>query len=209
VLPFIGIVGVASLALVLAYSLLALIAVLVWRAQRHSRAQPQLPPITILKPLCGNEPGLYDHLRSFCEQDYPRYQIIFGVGDPKDPALAIASQLKAEYPDLRIDLVVDPQQHGHNRKISSLINMLRHAEHDLLVMADSDAFVQPDYLAHVTTPLLDPQVGLVTCLYHSEPTKLVWSRLGAMYVNEWYMPSVLMAWLFGHQNYASGQALSA
>ncbi|MGH8208172.1 MAG: bacteriohopanetetrol glucosamine biosynthesis glycosyltransferase HpnI, partial [Steroidobacteraceae bacterium] len=123
------------------------------------------------------------------------------------PALAVVARLVAEFPELPIDVVVDPQQHGHNRKISSLINMLKRARHDVLVMADSDAFVGPDYLASVAAPLLDKKVGLVTCLYQDEPTQLIWSRLGAMYINEWYMPSVLLAWLFGHQNYVSGQTL--
>jgi ceramide glucosyltransferase len=103
--------------------------------------------------------------------------------------------------------VVDPRQHGGNRKVSSLINMLGRARHDVLVMADSDAYVGPDYLTTVTAPLLDRKVGLVTCIYHGEPTERVWSRLGAMYVNEWYMPSVLLARLFGHEGYASGQTL--
>jgi ceramide glucosyltransferase len=115
--------------------------------------------------------------------------------------------LREEFPALAIDVVVDPRQHGHNRKISSLINMLKYARHDVLVMADSDAFVGPDYLTQVTAPLLDARVGLVTCLYEGEPTQLIWSRLGAMYINEWYMPSVLLAWLFGHEDYVSGQTL--
>jgi ceramide glucosyltransferase len=85
--------------------------------------------------------------------------------------------------------------------------MLGRARHDVLLIADSDAFAGPDYLATVTAPLLDRKVGLVTCLYHGEPTGCIWSRLGAMYVNEWYMPSVLLARLFGHQGYASGQTL--
>src|SRR6185437_10708189 len=175
--------------------------------RRISGAPAKLPPVTVLKPLCGAEPGLYDHLRSFCLQDYPEFQIVFGVGEADDPAIEVAGRLRAQFPKLAIDVVVDPRQHGHNRKISSLINMLKHARHDVLVMADSDAFVGRDYRTSVTAPLLDKKVGLVTCLYHGEPTHLVWSRLGAMYINEWYMPSVLLAWLFGHENYVSGQTL--
>jgi ceramide glucosyltransferase len=125
VYPLIEAIGIASLALAPVYSLLALVAVLVSCTRRKPRARPQPPPVTLLKPLCGIEPGLYEHLRSFCEQAYPRYQIVFGVSDGKDPALPIAIQLKREYPDLRIDVVVDPKQHGHNRKISSLINMMK------------------------------------------------------------------------------------
>ena len=166
-----------------------------------------LPAVTVLKPLCGAEPGLYENLRSFCRQDYPEFQIVFGVCERSDPALAVANRLLLEFPELRIDVVIDPRQHGGNRKVSSLINMLRHARHDVLVMADSDAYVGSDYLSTVTTPLLDREVGLVTCIYHGEPTARIWSRLGAMYVNEWYMPSVLLARLFGHEGYASGQTL--
>jgi ceramide glucosyltransferase len=200
-------IAVASLALAAAYASLALVAVIVWRTRGTSGAPVKLPPVTVLKPLCGAEPGLYENLRSFCRQEYPEFQIVFGVGDAQDPALSVAARLVEEFPSVPIDIVVDPRQHGHNRKISNLINMLKHARHDVLVMADSDAFVGPDYLASVTAPLLDKKVGLVTCLYQGEPTQLIWSRLGAMYINEWYMPSVLLAWLFGHRNYASGQTL--
>jgi ceramide glucosyltransferase len=150
---------------------------------------------------------LYEHLRSFCRQDYPDFQIVFGVRDPADPACEVVQKLAAEFPSLPIDLVINPQQHGSNCKTSNLINMFVRARHDVLVMADSDAFVGPDYLANVTAPLSDPGVGLVTCLCRGVPTRPLWSRLGAMYINEWYMPSVLLAWLFGHQGYASGQTL--
>jgi len=203
----IGIVGVGTLALAAAYALLTLVAVLVWHGRKLARPPLKLPPVTVLKPLCGAEPGLYENLRTFCQQDYPEFQIVFGVGDADDPALAVVARVVAEFPRLPIEVVINPQQHGHNRKISSLINMLEHARYDMLVMADSDAFVRPDYLSSVTAPLLDRKVGLVTCLYYGEPTHPVWSRLGAMYINEWYMPSVLLAWLFGHENYVSGQTL--
>jgi ceramide glucosyltransferase len=203
----IGTLGVVALILAAAYASLALVAVLVWGRRKSTSAPAQLPPVTVLKPLCGAEPGLYENLRSFCLQSYPEFQIVFGVGDHKDPALAVVARLVAEFPNLCLDVVVNPQQHGYNRKISSLINMLEHARHDVLVMADSDVSVRPDYLTCVTAPLLDRKVGLVTCMYHGEPTRPVWSRLGAMYINEWYMPSVLLAWLFGHENYVSGQTL--
>jgi ceramide glucosyltransferase len=200
-------IGLISLAVAAGYALLALVAVLIWRSRQGAKPPARLPPVTVLKPLCGAEPGLYENLRSFCQQDYPEFQIVFGVRDRDDPALAVVARLLAEFPSLPIDVVVDPRQHGSNRKVSSLINMLGRARHDVLVMADSDAYVGPDYLTTVTTPLLDRKVGLVTCIYHGEPTPRIWSRLGAMYVNEWYMPSVLLARLFGHEGYASGQTI--
>jgi ceramide glucosyltransferase len=200
-------IGDASLAAAAGYAVLSLLAVLRWRF--HQPATPAGPqaPVTVLKPLCGAEPGLYEHLRSFCRQDYAQYQIVFGVHDPADPALAQVQRLVSEFPSLAIDVVINPQQHGSNHKISNLIGMLGCARHDVLVIADSDVFVGPDYLSTVTAPLRDAHVGLVTCLYQDVPTARPWSRLGAMYINEWYMPAVLLAWLFGHQSYVSGQTL--
>ena len=200
-------IGLISLSVASGYALLALLAVLIWKGREGAKPAVKLPPVTVLKPLCGAEPGLYENLRSFCHQDYPQFQIVFGVCDRDDPALHVVERLVAEFPRVPIDVVIDPRQHGGNRKVSSLINMLGRARHDVLVMADSDAYVGPDYLTSVTAPLLDRKVGLVTCLYHGEPTARIWSRLGAMYVNEWYMPSVLLARLFGHEGYASGQTL--
>jgi ceramide glucosyltransferase len=200
-------VGLVALVVAAGYAVMALVAVVVWQTKEGVKGDGKLPPVTVLKPLCGAEPGLYENLRSFCQQDYPEFQIVFGVRDRDDPALAVVNRLLTEFPSLPIDVVIDPRQHGSNRKVSSLINMLSRARHDMFVMADSDALVGPDYLKTVTAPLLDRKVGLVTCIYHGEPTARIWSRLGAMYVNEWYMPSVLMARLFGHQGYTSGQTI--
>jgi ceramide glucosyltransferase len=200
-------VGFVCLGLAAGYALVTVVAVLVWRMQRGPNKARSMPPVTVLKPLCGAEPGLYEHLCSFCRQDYPEFQIVFGVRDAADPACAVVKRLVAEFPSVPIELVINPQLHGSNLKISNLINMLPYARHDTLAMADSDAFVATDYLATVTAPLLDPDVGLVTCIYRGTPTKGIWSRLGAMYINEWYVPSVLVAWLFGYQGYVSGQTV--
>jgi ceramide glucosyltransferase len=199
--------GLAGLGVAAGYSLLTLIAVLAWRSRGAQVVPDVLPPVTLLKPLCGAEPGLYEHLRGFCVQNYRDYEIVFGVRDEADPACAVARRLMAEYPALPTQLVIDPRLHGTNHKISNLINMLARAHHDYFVMADSDAFVEPDYLATVTAPLLDPRVGLVTCTYRGVPTDGIWSRLGAMYINEWYAPSILVAWLFGYRGYVSGQTM--
>jgi ceramide glucosyltransferase len=199
--------GIACLVLAVSYAVLVLVAVFVWQIGRAPTNSLRTPPVTLLKPLCGAEPDLYHHLRSFCQQDHPEFQIVFGVRDPADPALAVVERLVAEFPWLPIDVVVNPQQHGSNCKISNLINMMARARHDVLVMADSDTFVGRDYLSAVTAPLLDKNVGLVTCIYRGVPTERIWSRLGAMYINEWYVPSVLLAWLFGYRGYVSGQTL--
>ncbi len=202
-----AIIGFASLAVAASYAVISLLAVLVWNRPRAALNSLRLPPVTVLKPLCGAEPGLYANLRTFCEQNYPEYQIVFGVRDLADPALAVVERLRAEFPSLPIDVVVNPRLHGSNFKVSNLINMIALARHDVLTMADSDACVGCDYLRTVTAPLLDHKVGLVTSIYRDVPTQPIWSRLGAMYINEWYMPSVLLAWLFGYKGYVSGQTM--
>ncbi len=199
--------GFLSLTAAAGYLALAVCAAVATHLRRLPKSAEVQPPITILKPLCGAEPGLHNNLRSFCLQNYPRFEIIFGVRDAADPACAVVGRLISEFGSLPIGLVVDPTLHGSNRKVSNLINMLPHAKHELLVMADSDALVREDYLATVAAPMNDGGVGLVTCLYRAVPTGGIWSRLGAMYVNEWYMPLVMLSWLFGYRGYVSGQTL--
>jgi ceramide glucosyltransferase len=153
-------------------------------------------PVTILKPLHGEDAELYDNLRSFARQLYPVFQIVFGVREPTDPAIDIVRRLIADHPDGDFALVVEPRVSGTNFKVSNLENMLAAAKHPILVIADSDMRVDRDYLAAVTGPLADPQTGLVTCLYRGRPADARWSRLGAMFVNHGFLPSALVGeWL--------------
>jgi len=151
-----------------------------------------LPPVTVLKPLHGAEPHLYENLVSFCRQTHPQFQIIFGVRRSHDPAIEIVHRLQAEFPDLDLTLVLDPAIHGTNYKVSNLINMLAAAKHEIFVIADSDMAVPPDYLAILATALKDPEIGLVTCLYAGHPLEGVWSKLGAAHINHGFFPSVLV-----------------
>jgi len=154
---------------------------------------PDRPAVSILKPLHGMEPGLYENLRSFAEQDYPAGQIILGVNDPGDGALAAARILIRDFPSRGIALVVDTRVNGSNRKVANLENMLETARHDILVLADSDMRVDRHYLATVTAPLHDPGTGVVTCLYKAVSTGGTWSELGAVHINFGFLPGALVA----------------
>src|SRR5271170_4280785 len=101
-------------------------------------AAPVFRPVTVLKPLCGKEPRLYECLRSFCEQDYPDMQIVFGVGNSEDDAIAVVEQLIAEFPGRDLALMVNGGMHGSNLKVGNLINMAHLAKHDIIVVSDSD-----------------------------------------------------------------------
>jgi ceramide glucosyltransferase len=166
------------------------------------------PAVTILKPLCGAEPETYECLRSFCLQNYPQFQIVFGLIDADDPAVPIVERLQRELPSLDLVLSVEPRRHGNNPKVSNLINMMAHARHDYLVIADSDVRVEDNYLANLVPSLLDKDVGIVTCCYRGIPRPGIWSLLGAMYINGWFMPSVRVAALCGYRSFAFGATIA-
>ncbi|HEV3180485.1 MAG TPA: bacteriohopanetetrol glucosamine biosynthesis glycosyltransferase HpnI [Steroidobacteraceae bacterium] len=199
--------GTALAALAMGYTILASIALRVRRAPEHPVSLP-VPPTTILKPLCGSEPGLYEGLRSLCEQSTAGMQIICGVRDADDPALHAVRRLQREFPRLDLQIAANPTQHGASAKVSNLINMLPFARHDYLIIADSDVRVTPDYLERVTAPLLKEGVGIVTCLYRGCPRPGLWSLLGSLFINEWFMPSARVAALLGSRSFAFGATIA-
>ena len=150
------------------------------------------PPVSVLKPLHGAEPGLYGNLRSFAEQDYPEFQLVFGVRDRTDSALPVARTLISDRPRCDIELVVDPRAGDSNLKVANLENMLPAARHGLMVLVDSDMRVGRDYLRVVTAPLADPATGVVTCLYKAVPGAGFWSQLAALHINFGFLPSALV-----------------
>jgi ceramide glucosyltransferase len=156
------------------------------------------PGVTILKPLCGAEPGLATNLASFCVQAYPGpVQIVFGVSEVSDAAAAVVPQLATKFPQADIELVVGTYLHGANRKISNLMHMVSRARHELIVLSDSDINVDHTYLRQVVAALAEPGVGLVTCLYRGTSDAGLASRLAAMAINHHFLPNVLVALRLG------------
>lgn len=154
--------------------------------------------VSLIKPLHGIYPGMAAVLEGFCDQDYPApVQIVFGVQDPADPAIALIEDLQARRPDIDIELVIDITQHGINRKISNLINITARARHPLLVHSDADIAVTPDYLRRVNAALRVGGVGAVTCLYVGADDGSPWSRLGAMALNYGFLPNAVLGKVLG------------
>jgi ceramide glucosyltransferase len=150
------------------------------------------PPVTVLKPLRGGGDALYDDLATFCRQDYPAWQIVFGVDDPTDPAVAVVRRLRRAFPDVDIALAVGSLP-GANRKVANVLQMMRHARHDVLVLSDADVRVRPDYLASVVAPLADPEVGLTTCLYRAVGGRGLPALVESLLINTWFVPMALTA----------------
>ena len=158
-----------------------------------SPASRPLPPVSILKPLKGTDPDIYESFRSHCLQNYPEYEIIFGGSDPDDPAVASVQQLQREFPDRSIQLVVCPNKLGANVKVSNLEQMLPAAHYQHLLVNDSDIHVESDYLRRVVAPLADLHVGMVTCLYRGVAASTVGSQLESLGISTDFCAGVLVA----------------
>jgi len=173
-----------------------------WSANTFQQAKIKLrldaaaaahPPVSILKPLKGVDPEIYESFRSHCLQDYPDYEIIFGASDPDDPAVASVRRLQAEFPQRRIEMVICHDSSGPNVKVTNLVQMARVARHNILIVNDSDIRVEREYLQQVTTPLQSERVGLVTCLYRGAVAPTLGSRLEALGISSDFCAGVLAA----------------
>ncbi len=172
----------------IAYNLLTIVAGWSFAREWHPLLPiEQLPPISILKPLKGCDPQMYETFRSQCMQHYGTYEIVFGVNDARDEAIPYVEQLQREFPRLPIRLVVSERVLGENRKVSNLVQMLAAAKHDIAVVNDSDIRVGTTYLQEAVSTLVNgtegksgPDIGLVTCLYRGIPTRNLWSRIEAL-----------------------------
>jgi ceramide glucosyltransferase len=193
-LQFIGVLGCFSSSIYYLICLWSARAFLGDRKAGEDAGQTYVfPPVSILKPLKDTDPDIYQCFRSHCWQDYPEYEIIFGVSDPGDPAVASVEQLQREFPDHAIRLVVSPNKLGANLKVSNLAQMLQAARYQHLLVNDSDIRVERDYLRRIIAPLADEHVGLVTCLYRGVAASTLGSELESLGISTDFCPGVLVA----------------
>ncbi len=189
----------AACAALAAFSSMVYYALCLWSALRflHGRqADKSVRPtqaVSILKPLRGTDPEMYESFRSHCLQDYPEFEIIFGVSDPNDPAIPLVEKLKTEFPQRPIRLIVCSENLGANTKVSNLAQMARQARCEFIIVNDGDIRVEPDYLRRVLAPLTDPKVGLVTCLYRGIANSTLGSRLESLGISTDFCAGVLVA----------------
>jgi hopanoid biosynthesis associated glycosyl transferase protein HpnI len=163
-----------------------------------SPRRPVLPtPVSILKPVRGLEPHAERSFTSFCVQDHPDYELLFGVADPDDPAAKVVRKLAERYPAAHVRLVTTGANLGPNRKVCNLHGLAEAAHHDLLLISDSDMRVAPDYLRRIVVPFRDPRVGLVTCPYRGAEPEGVPAALEALGIATGFMPGVFVAALGG------------
>ncbi len=162
-------------------------------AGERARPTPSLPPVSILKPLKGTDPEMYDSFRSHCLQDYPEFEIVFGISEADDPAIEFVERLKAEFPKTSIRLVLCEKNLGANTKVSNLAQMLTEAHYEHILVNDSDIRAEASYLRNVVAPLADPEIGLVTCLYRGVASPSLGSRLESLFISTDFSAGVLVA----------------
>ena len=180
------------------------------QAKAQALAVPvgSLPRVTILKPIHGMEEQLEKNLESFFEQDYPEYEIIFGARDPENPALAIAERVRGRFPRVRSQVVLSGPPTWPNAKVFSLQKMIAATDRSYFVISDSDVRVAPDFLRSTIPPLLDPKVGLVTCMYRGIPSSDFWSTLEALGLSVEMSSGVMVADMLEGMRFALGPAMT-
>lgn len=197
-----------ALAVLLTGSLVYCVLILIATRRFLSATLPapgNTPPVSVLKPLCGHDDGLEENLRSFMGQDYPEYEVLFGVHRPDDPAVAVVEKIIGEFSGrINARLIITGESPIPNAKAFSLNRMVREAHYDVLVMSDSDVRVTPSLLSHLAQELQDDRVGLISCPYRAVPGKSLWSRLEAIGMNTELLGGVMVARMIEGMRFALG-----
>ena len=193
------------------YAFLCMLAVLRFCKQPASsfrRSFSEWPPVTLLKPVCGLEKNHKGSLRSACIQDYPTYQVVFAVQDPKDPVVPLLKEIEEEFGPERVSIAIENRQAGPNRKINNLLAALRYASYDTLVVNDSDVRLNPDYLKTIVPFLLDSGVGCACTLYRATCGGRWFEKLELLTLNADFIPSVIFAYVTGASKFCLGSSLA-
>ena len=169
---------------------------------------PALPFVSVMKPVHGLEPRLKETLRTFFQQDYPAYEIVFGARSSDDPAMAAVTELRQEFPNIPVTIIYSGPPQWPNAKVFSLDKMLAAAKSEYVIISDSDIFVHPDYLRNVTVPLLDPKTGLVTCVYRGVPVGGSWAVLEGLGMSVDMTSGVLLVDMLEGMKFALGPTMA-
>lgn len=202
---------IAAIGLVTCTGFLGLLFVASSRFRRKGIAQvspDRFPAVTLLKPLCGNEPNLRANIASFFDQEYPTFEIIFGARTSDDPALAVVKEVRKDYPFVPVKIVISGEPAAANAKVCSLEKMYAVARYDYMIVSDSDVEVKPSYIREVVSDLLDPEVGMTTCVYRGATSGGFWSRLEALGMSVEMTAGVLVSDLLEGMQFALGPTMA-
>jgi ceramide glucosyltransferase len=171
--------------------------------QKNARGSYQ-PPVTLFKPVCGLEKDLKARLRTACQQDYPVYQVIFCVQSADDPTIPMLHEIRQEFGNERVTVVVRDIVVGPNGKVNNLVGGLSEARHDVLVISDSDVVLRPDYLTAIVQPLANPEVGAVNTLFKTTRADRWYEGMEQLTINADFIPSVVFTDITGAAGFCLG-----
>lgn len=173
---------------------------------RNAEPAGPRPPISILKPVCGLDRDAYENFASFCRQDYPCYELVFGAESESEPGLSVARAIVRDFPHTDVRIVVNARSIGTNPKVSNLANMAAEAKYANLLVSDSDIRVDAEHLSTIARPFADPKVGVVTCLYRSQAEGLA-GWVDALGLSTEFQPAVLVARKKEGMSFAMGSGI--
>ncbi len=203
---------IAALCALLALAGAAYYALCAWAGLRflsqRGNASSFAPPVSIMKSLKGVDPHMRGAFRSHCLLDYPEYEVLFGVSDLSDPAVALVNEVQREFPDAQLRVIHCPQSLGANAKVSNLAQMLPQARYEHVLINDSDILVEPDFLRSVMRPFADAEVGVVTTMYRAVAGGSLWSKLEALGISTDFMGGVLIAREMEGMKFALGATMA-
>lgn len=168
----------------------------------------KLPPVSVLKPVHGNEARLKENIESFFRQNYAEYEVLFAADEPDDPALPVIREICPRYPHIPSRILVTGQPPWPNAPNYCFHRLTEIAAHDILVTSDSDVEVGSDYLHDVVAPLLDPQVGAVTCVFRGKSAGGIWADLDAIGQSVEFSAGVLIANLMEGMKFGLGPTIA-
>lgn len=168
----------------------------------------RLPPVSILKPVHGKEARMRENIESFFQQDYPQYEILFAADEADDAALPLIREICAQFPHIRSRILVTGPPPWPNAQNFCFHHLAKAAAYDILVTSDSDVEVAPNYLRDVVPPLLDPQVGAVTCMFRGKSAGGPWAALDAIGQSVEFSAGVLMSNLLEETKFALGPTIA-
>ena len=166
------------------------------------------PPVTVLKPVRGLEKDLKSNLGSICIQDYPKYQVVYSVQDPEDPAFPILEEIQEEVGSERVSVVISTVQAGANGKVNNLLGAIEQARHEIIIISDSDTHLRPDYIESIVAPLSNPDVGCVCTLFKVTRAEKWFEKMELLTINADFIPSVIFAEVTGASNACLGPSLA-
>jgi ceramide glucosyltransferase len=178
----------------LAYYVTGILAAVRFFKRERAKVLPEFtPPVSLLKPVRGLDFDSYENFASFCQQDYPEYEILFCVNEMSDPAVPVIQKIIAEYPERRIHIFSNAPQIGSNRKVNNLALLTREAEYDIVVQSDGDVRVGPNYLREIVAPFADSSVGVTSCFYRGIVQRNLGAELEAVGVASDFFAGALIA----------------